>query len=339
MVPVLVEQLELERVGQIRRRAPGLGVRLEATHHESADLLLEVGPAVRVAHDRQVGVGALDRLGDDVEVLGRVQRHRHADLVGERLGPLPGTVDDHLGLDVAEVGADPGDPSPCRGRRLREAGDPHLLDDPGPTLAGAAGERLRDIAGVDLPVARQPDRAEQVLDLHHRPQLLGALGGDQLALQVVRRGVGRRAAQLHHPVFGAGDDHPADVAVAGRKTGLGLQLGVQLGGVLHQPGPALRGPQWSDQPGRVPGRAAGQASLLQDEHVAPAEPGEVVGDRGTDDTAADDHRPGPGRQLSHGRSPPGRVAGAVRRRRRPPSRSAPPPSRRSRSRGGWRPPG
>ena len=111
VVPVLVEQLELERVGQLVRGDPGLGLRLEAADDQAADLLLEVGVAVRVAQDRQVAVHALDLVGDDVEVLGRVQRDGDAAQGADRLGPLAGAVDDDLGLDVAVVGDDTGDPA------------------------------------------------------------------------------------------------------------------------------------------------------------------------------------------------------------------------------------
>ncbi len=121
VVPVLLEELELERVRQVVGRAPRFGLGLEAADHQAAGLLLEVGPAVRVAHDRQVWVDALDPLGDDVEVLGRVQRHAHADQVTERLGPLAGAVDDDLGLDVAAVGAYAGHPAVGHGEARSHA--------------------------------------------------------------------------------------------------------------------------------------------------------------------------------------------------------------------------
>ena len=58
MVPVLVQQRELERVGQLVRRDPGLGLGLEAADDQAADLFLEVGVAVGVTQDRQVAVDA-----------------------------------------------------------------------------------------------------------------------------------------------------------------------------------------------------------------------------------------------------------------------------------------
>src|SRR5688572_23915036 len=68
VIPVLLEQLELERVGQRVGRDPRLGVRLESADHQPADLLLDVGVAVRVAQDREVPVDSVDLLGDHVDV-------------------------------------------------------------------------------------------------------------------------------------------------------------------------------------------------------------------------------------------------------------------------------
>jgi hypothetical protein len=87
VVPVLLEQLELERVGDRVGRDPRLRLGLEAADDEPADLLLEVGVAVRVAQDRQVAVDALDLVGDDVEVLGGVERARSPRRARRRSSP------------------------------------------------------------------------------------------------------------------------------------------------------------------------------------------------------------------------------------------------------------
>ena len=51
---------------------------------------------------------------------------------------------------------------------------------------------------------------------------------------------------------------------------------------------------WPDQPGGVPGRAAGELLALQQQHVGDAELGQVIGDRAADDAAADDDDVGAG---------------------------------------------
>ena len=169
-----------------------------------------------------------------------------------------------------------------------EAGHPHALDDARPALPRSARERLGQVGRVDLSVAGEPERAEHVVDLHRRPELLGTLRADHLAVQVVGDRVGGGTPELGHPVLGAGHDHAADVAVAGGESGLGLERGVQLGGVLHQPGARLGRAERPDQPGRVPGRASREPPLLEQEDVGPAQLGQVVGDRAADHSPADD---------------------------------------------------
>jgi hypothetical protein len=76
--PVLVQQLELERVRDGLGRTHGLASGSKPPTTQAADLLLDVGVAVGVAQDRQVTAHAVDLVGDDVEVLGRVQGHHDA---------------------------------------------------------------------------------------------------------------------------------------------------------------------------------------------------------------------------------------------------------------------
>ena len=281
------------------RRDPGLRVGLEAPDDQAADLLLEVRVAVGVPHDRQVRVQTGDLVGDDVEVLRGVQGHGDADPVAECLGPLPRAVHDHLGLDVAPVGPDAGHPARPTGLLGGESRDPHLLEDPDPSLTSPLGQRLGQVGRVHLAVGGQPDGAEQVVGAHHRPHRARLVRGEHPALHVVRRGVGRRPAQRHHPLLGARDDHATHLAVAGGQSGLGLQRLVQLGGVLHQPGAALGRAERAHQAGCVPRRPTGEMALFEEHHVRPARPREVVGGRRTDHPTADDHHPGTCGQVSH----------------------------------------
>ena len=295
VIPVLLEQLELERVGQRVGRDPRLGVRLEAADHQPADLLLDVGVAVRVAQDREVPVDPVDLLGDHVEVLGRVQRHGHPGQCADRLGPLAGAVDHDLRLDVPPAGADAGD-----GVVLGEdAGDAGALGDRDALVAGTAGQRGGQVGRVGAAVAGQPDRAFEVVVAQDRVELFRSPRADQLAVELVGLGGGGGPSQLGHAVLRAGDRDSAAAPEAGAQAGLLLEPLVQLAGVLDQPGSVLRGAQLADQAGRVPGGAAGQLPLLEQQHVGPAQLGQVVGDAGADHAAADDHHAGPGRQVSH----------------------------------------
>src|SRR4029078_4872551 len=139
-------------------RDPRLCLRLEATDDEAADLLLEVGVAVRVAEHRQVGGQPIHPVGHHVEVLGGVQGHADTCERTDLLGPLPGTVDDHLGLDVAGVRAHTAHPAVAH----VDAYDPGPLEDPRAALPCAAGQRSRQVGRVRLAVAGQPDGAYQV---------------------------------------------------------------------------------------------------------------------------------------------------------------------------------
>ena len=296
VLPVLVEQLELEGVRDLLGRDPRLGLGLEPPDDEATDLLLDVGPAVRVAQDRQARRDAVDLVGDDVEVLGGVQRHPHPGQCPDRLGPLAGAVDDHLALDVTVVGAHPADPTPAGGRGVGddvEPGHPHAFAHRHPELAGALRERLGDVRGIGRPVAGQPDGAGEVLGAQQGIAVTRLLGGQQLALEVVGGGGGGGAAQRRHPVGRARDDEPPTGPVPGGQPGLGLEALVELGGVLHEAGAALAGPQQPDQPRRVPGRAARERALLEQQHVGLTEVRQVVGGRGAHDATPDHHHPRP----------------------------------------------
>src|SRR3984885_2024599 len=252
VVPVLVEKLELERVGQLVRRDPWLGLRLESADDQPADFFLEVGVAVRVTQYRQVPVRPVDPLGHHVEVLGGVQRHRYPAHRADLLGPLAGAVDDYLSLDVAPVGTDPGHGAGSRA----DAGHPDPLADQHAPLAGAPGQRRGQVRGIRPAVAWQPDRPDDVVDRHDRVSVAGLRGRDQLAVQLIGLGGRGGPAQLHHAIVSSGDGHATTAAEAGTQASLLLQPPVQLGGVLHQPRAVFRGAQLADQAGRVPGSAA-----------------------------------------------------------------------------------
>ena len=269
VLPVLLEQLELERVGQRVGRDPRLGHRLETADQQAADLFLDVDVAVLVTQHRKVAVHPLDLVGDHVEVLGRVQRHGHPGHRADRLGPLPGAVDHDLGLDVAGVGADAGH----RAALGEDAGNAGALADGDALVAGAAGQREGQVGRVGLAVAGEPEGALEVVRADYRVELAGPFRADQLALQLERLGGGGGPPQVGHPLRRPGHGDPAAAPEPGAQPGLGLQPLVQLGGVLDQPGAVLRGAQLADQAGRVPGGAAGQLALLEQQHVGPAQVG------------------------------------------------------------------
>ena len=118
----------------------------------------------------------------------------------------------------------------------------------------------------------------------------GRLGhGDDVRLHALGLGHVGGAEQLGHPVAGGGHPQRAALVPAGAQAGLRLQARVQLAALQHQPGQRRVRAQLPDDPGRVPGRAAGELALLEQDDVGPAQLGQVVGHAAAHDPAADDH--------------------------------------------------
>ena len=164
----------------------------------------------------------------------------------------------------------------------RDPGDLAALDDPGAAHARALGQRLGDVDRVGLAVARDEDRADQVVDREQRMARL-RLGRARAPRPRGRRSRPIEAArlQLDEALRGAREAEAAVLAEAGRLPGLGLEPGVELGRVLGEPGQVLGRAQLADQPGGMPGGARGQLPALEQQHVPPAELGQVIGDART----------------------------------------------------------
>ncbi|MNL15015.1 hypothetical protein D3C87_1359780 [compost metagenome] len=114
---------------------------------------------------------ALDPAGDDIHVLGRMQRHRHAAHQSDLARPLAGAIDDDFGSDRSLIRFHAGHRAIGDG----DSADADALDDAGATVARAFRQRLRQIGRIGLAVTGQPDGARQVVDGHYRPEILGFL--------------------------------------------------------------------------------------------------------------------------------------------------------------------
>ena len=86
----------------------GRADRLEHAEHQAAALLAEVAVVGRVLQHRPVPAHLGDRLGEQVVVLGRLQRDADAGQLAELARPHARAVDHVLGLDVAVRGPDAG---------------------------------------------------------------------------------------------------------------------------------------------------------------------------------------------------------------------------------------
>jgi hypothetical protein len=102
MVEILRQLVELELLGDAGH-APGLGARLEGAQHHLAGVFLVIGAFVGNPQDRQVAE-ALDRFGDNVEMLAGMQRQRHARLRGKIAAPHAAAIDHDVG-DMCRLAA------------------------------------------------------------------------------------------------------------------------------------------------------------------------------------------------------------------------------------------
>src|ERR1700746_3777401 len=154
--------------------------------------------------------------------------------------------------------------------------------------ARAACQRRRRVDRVGPPVLRQIHRAHDIVDCEQRPALTRFARGEDLDLETVAACHRSAALQLLEPWCARCDRHRADLAKAGRLAGLALEPFIELGRVLGETGEIVSGAQLPDEPRGMPGRAAGQLPPLEQQYVAAAAPGEMVGDAAADDAAADD---------------------------------------------------
>ena len=134
-----------------------------------------------------------------------------------------------------------------------------------------------------------PAGRAHVLDPDGRPQGRDLLAVENLAFDFHPRGVIVLAQQLLVSNLTECKVEGAALLVARRLPGLSLEVPEQLGGIFAQCG--LRGAvaQLPNDPGGVPGRAAGQLPALKKYRFNPAR-GQVIERRQPDDPAADDDR-------------------------------------------------
>ena len=177
-----------------------------------------------------------------------------------------------------------------------------------PRGARALGERHGDVGGRGLAVGRQEGRADDVVDLHQRPQILRLLRRQQMHLEPERGGGGRLALHLGPALGIAGEPQAAVPLPAGREAGLLLERVIERDRVAEQLGDVGARAQLADEPGGMPGRAGGQLAPLEQQHVGQAHLAEMIGHRAADDAAADDDDLGGRRQLAHARSMARKVA-------------------------------
>ena len=230
----------------------------------------------------------LDRLRHQIEMLAGMKRQGHARLRRQIAAPHAAAIDDHVGGNLATLAAR----LPCGaghfGPVVKDLRHLDALDDLRASHPRALGQRHRDIGRVALPVQRQMHRPHNVGNVQMRIQRLHLGRRNLLHVHVEGPRQGRLPVKLFLPRLGQRDGDGTDLPHPGGNARLLLQPDVKIGGILGQPRHVLACPQLPDQPRRMPGRAAGQPPALQQHDVAPAELGQMIGDRTAGDPAPDD---------------------------------------------------
>src|SRR5439155_14557114 len=179
----------------------------------------------------------------------------------------------------------------------RDPGDLDVLADPDAARPRAPGERRRDVGGVGLAVAGDPDRAGQIVGAHQRPAPGRLAEADLLRLDAEAPRHGGGALELDQALRGVRHREAPATLPPGGLSGLRLERGVELRAVADELRHVGGGAKLADEARRVPRGAARERPALEQDDVAPAEAGQVIGGAAADDAAADDDGPRVGGQA------------------------------------------
>ena len=166
--------------------------------------------------------------------------------------------------------------------------DRAALDADDARVSCALRHRPRQIARTDLTIRRQERRADEIGDVHQRPELERFLRRQKVHLQSEAAGGRRLAAHFCPPLRVAGEPQPAVLTPSGGLPGLLLELVVEFDAVLQQLRDARRAAELSDESRRVERRSAGQLPTLEDDDVAVSQLRQVVAHAAPHDPASDD---------------------------------------------------
>ncbi len=301
-LPVLLEQAAVEirrdAVASVGVEEPRRAAAFVAPHHESPALLPEVDEVVGIAQGGQVGTAAVaERLGHEILVGEGHDGYAHTGHPPDLRRVHAAGVDHDLGLDVAPLGAHATHAPAVHLDTRHPAVGEHAPAAP----ARAVGQSVGELRGVEVAVGGEVGGGAHAVGDHEREELARLLGGDPLQRQPERARPRHLAVELLLAFLGAGEPDPS--ALDPPRVGLRLaaEPAVELDAVHHHPGQRERPPELADEPGRVERRTARQLAAIEQDHVAFAELGQVVGDRGPADPAADDDHAGTSGQLTRTR--------------------------------------
>ena len=316
--PVRIEQAVVE-VSRDAVERPGHRVALVAAHAQPADLLAEVAQPIRVAHRRQVGHGALDRVREQVLVGHRDDRDGYARHPPDLRREHPAGVDDDLGLDRLALAA-------LGPRPRRRVTRPRATLMPTTRVCWrivAPRERAPAASACASPDgSSQPSVGSQTAPRTPSSDISGnfacassgvisSSGSPNVFAQPAWRwsSSNRSFEDASRSEPTSCHDTSTPVSAVSRR--------YSVGAVHHHPGQGRGRPELADEPRGMERRARGELRPVDEDDVPPAELHQVVGDRRPADATADDHCP----RVLHGcerigsqRPPAGRYAPADGRR-------------------------
>lgn len=231
------------------------------------------------------------RIGDGILVLERDDRQRLADHLPDPSPIIAGGIDHHLANHIAPVACNQPVARGAPGDRAHggEAGDG------GAQIARALGQGLGQLTGIGIPFVRivktaDDARAGRVIGMHrlhlarcqHAQIIAKRIGNtDEVAVEV-------------DPFLGLGGPEGSGMAIGDRGVDGLCQILVEPPGIVSRTHAALAVGIGRDVAGGVPGRAAGQFVLLDQQRVADAGLGQVIEDRHADRTTTYDDDMGMG---------------------------------------------
>ena len=228
-------------------------------------------------------------------MLGGVERNGDAGGAAERARPLSAAIDDRLAGDRSLVAGRLSSARRARGRRARRRRStftPSAIVAP-LMRAPLASDCVRSV-GFALPspgIQTAPARSSVRRIGAIRPASAGDMNSNSTP-KLFARAICRFISVRRSFVFAT--FRLPHCFPAGREAGLLFERGVKIDAVPAHPRCIPRRARLADESRRMPRRAAGEPSLLQQHDVADAELREVIRGRGAGDAAADDDGAGLG---------------------------------------------
>ena len=153
---------------------------------------------------------------------------------------------------------------------------------------GALDVGAGDAGRVDVALDVVVQRADEVLRVEEREEVLRLLRADHLELHPEVAAAGDGHPEEVHPGLVAGEHQPAGQVDRAVLAGFLLDLLVQLDRVLLEPRHVRVAVEGVHAAGRVPRGAGGQLAPLEQDDVGPAGLRQVIQHAGADDAPTDD---------------------------------------------------